>query len=729
MNGQRHKGYRVFSEYMTADTKQYRHNPLSKTAKIRGPTLDSIPEVGDGVDWHQLPSPKGLAGIPDVIALFMPVLAFEEHRPRKRMTKAIHKRLRELKTPGAALSRRPSSLDSSQMDESPNRDGNTALNAPVIDTSVIEAYLGHERPIHCRRTLDQYRYYMLETTASRDLDQVVYKWAGKQQKSESGGSGLGDKVTKAKNRPIIMVDQLWLWILPDGTVISSLPNTAYANEAYNIGCKLELAMFGGSDAPVQSVDDLVSVILKNCVDFFRRDGPCDFKFQDSFQYSINDVAEAEVKTYEIYKDAVTQLQKLKDSRRLRTLGQQYTETFSQITEETNRLVEVMDIQDELSIVDSVLKAQKTVLQKLVQKIGSKKAKKPDAAGHAKEIALQDAARVLEVIQIVDENISNVKEMGMSAKKVQDDLKQLLDFKQQQSSAWEMQYSMKLAIQGRKQNNIMLVFTLVTIVFLPMSFLSSFFAIGIQEFPTDANTGNVAWPIGELSAYLFGISLALCVPLLLAAFFVNDISRMARSKTKEDQLDEDGAVSGSLSVPDSDESDSDSDADRKTRNLKKKKDPITLGSEVREYALLFGYFDFHTKVPLVRQLWKNWPYRVEELEGLGEDLEWDYPLSRFRKRLVEPANEVLLRIGLRKLGAAYLNHERAYILDRTSDGLVKQLLKEKMELREQERQQARREADRMSEKSRSPGPRLRQGFGIRDALGGRRHGWQAMGEQV
>ena len=66
---------------------------------------------------------------------------------------------------------------------------------------------------------------------------------------------------------------------------------------------------------------------------------------------------------------------------------------------------------------------------------------------------------------------------------------------------------------------MLVFTLVTIVFvsalipctshpstdlnrqLPMSFISSFFALGIQEFPKDSESGNTSWPINEVSAYL------------------------------------------------------------------------------------------------------------------------------------------------------------------------------------------------------------------------------------
>lgn len=69
--------------------------------------------------------------------------------------------------------------------------------------------------------------------------------------------------------------------------MSSLPNTADPNEAYNLGYKLESAIFDGTDMPVRSADDLVTVILKNCVDFFKRDGPCGVRFHDCFQYTIS----------------------------------------------------------------------------------------------------------------------------------------------------------------------------------------------------------------------------------------------------------------------------------------------------------------------------------------------------------------------------------------------------------------------------------------------------------
>ncbi|KAL4747568.1 hypothetical protein BDW72DRAFT_11683 [Aspergillus terricola var. indicus] len=66
--------------------------------------------------------------------------------------------------------------------------------------------------------------------------------------------------------------------------------------------------------------------------------------------------------------------------------------------------------------------------------------------------------------------------------------------------------------------MMLYWTTITIIFLPMSFLSSFFTIDISEFPKD-NSGETAWPLRRVSRYLFGLSFALIIPLLIIGLFL------------------------------------------------------------------------------------------------------------------------------------------------------------------------------------------------------------------
>jgi hypothetical protein len=62
----------------------------------------------------------------------------------------------------------------------------------------------------------------------------------------------------------------------------------------------------------------------------------------------------------------------------------------------------------------------------------------------------------------------------------------------------------------------MVFTIVTIIFLPMSFIAAFFAINFQDW------GNHL-TIGYVTKYMFGIGLAISFVFVSMAFLVHDIS--------------------------------------------------------------------------------------------------------------------------------------------------------------------------------------------------------------
>lgn len=109
-------------------------------------------------------------------------------------------------------------------------------------------------------------------------------------------------------------------------------------------------------------------------------------------------------------------------------------------------------------------------------------------------------------------------------------------------------------------------------------------------------------------------------------------------------------------------------------------------EDAEYAPLFNRYMFHARIPLLRRPWKYSVYRVAELEGLDvaglEELGWDYPLNRLRRRVAWPVRTALRRVpGLRWLGRAYFEHEREYRLESEPDELVRRLVRERMELKE------------------------------------------------
>lgn len=199
-------------------------------------------------------------------------------------------------------------------------------------------------------------------------------------------------------------------------------------------------------------------------------------------------------------------------------------------------------------------------------------------------------------------------------------------------------------------------------------------------------------------------------MIVAAFYVNPISRMVKGKRKRDlrYLKEASAADrpdGHDSDVDSDESDSSSSpfqgagSVRKTRigrrKHRKKSEQQSMfsssGDDDEDYAPLFGrrrrrLTMVHTKIPFVRRLWEYKTYRLPELQDLDaagfEDLEWDYPLSRWRKMIARPVEDALAFLGLSAASKWYVNYVKDYRLARESDELIRELFLERMGLEEE-----------------------------------------------
>ena len=113
-----------------------------------------------------------------------------------------------------------------------------------LEFRTIWQFLGHDPPFNCRRTLDQFGYPGLLNTSSRDDDQMMYKMtkqrildpvrfiletqdefqqANEKSATESKESGDNDDDNYHEESDVdvldgnmLMVDQLWLWVLDDG---------------------------------------------------------------------------------------------------------------------------------------------------------------------------------------------------------------------------------------------------------------------------------------------------------------------------------------------------------------------------------------------------------------------------------------------------------------------------------------------------------------------------------
>jgi hypothetical protein len=93
----------------------------------------------------------------------------------------------------------------------------------AADEMLIRQHLYADPPLHIRRTLEQYYYWTTEDTGPRDRKQVVYRGTRLRRDPE------------ALPR-VIMVDQLWLWILDDSEfsgAYSSIPVFNYPTLSYS----------------------------------------------------------------------------------------------------------------------------------------------------------------------------------------------------------------------------------------------------------------------------------------------------------------------------------------------------------------------------------------------------------------------------------------------------------------------------------------------------------------
>ncbi|KAH8895650.1 hypothetical protein GQ53DRAFT_803904 [Thozetella sp. PMI_491] len=453
----------------------------------------------------------GYRNDPVVWAIMMPYISYEDSSVQRDVAnlmkgRDVHdaeaspdkagKRVQEIIRPGRLISTK-------LFDDTQDTPG---LRPEIKD--VISAYLHAEGPsgrlpLHPRRTLDQSYYYMLSDTTYRDRDQVVSRWIQKLNKSQT---------RKQRGHNILMVDQLWLWFVkwPDSRhyVITSFPNRDSA------GSKIDdLVLSDKYRDPLYHTSDLISqIVAEVCktLNFGQDDEST--KFVEMFEGTIGDVEERDSRLFREFQFLSTQLSNLDERnnqyRKLRATLLKHLD----IQKEVRLLTEVRDILDEIKMIEAVLNDQRNILES-------------DEISHL----CRDASTTEEVrsqfykaSELVERALDSFGSSKARAETVEKQIERLLDLKQKQANTWEAQIAREGAEETARQGNTLLVFTVVTIIFLPLSFMASFFALSVEQYPKDTESGNVNWPLGQLSGLLFGISLAVSIPFVVGALYVEEL---------------------------------------------------------------------------------------------------------------------------------------------------------------------------------------------------------------
>lgn len=213
---------------------------------------------------------------------FMPYLHWESEGKRQEMNTAIADIISSKRYDMAGLSR----VIEETVKKTYNNRSKPSANP---NKSLFAEHLFPEPPqppLHLRRTLDQFQYYMTDNTEDRDTDQVISRYF-KRRHSDTP-------------LPIMMVDQLWIWILDRKTVVTSFPQRwdikkgqPRDNNILDTGNILDSILNRLKQkerSSVMSVFDLAELIMARCLGLNSDKKEWEYeryRYLEIFDYSIN----------------------------------------------------------------------------------------------------------------------------------------------------------------------------------------------------------------------------------------------------------------------------------------------------------------------------------------------------------------------------------------------------------------------------------------------------------
>lgn len=434
------------------------------------------------------------------VYMFMPYLHFETVERRDKMQDAIQRHGR----PG------------------------TQHSPKTRDELLINAHLTSSTTLHIRRTLDQF-FYPNINTRSRDHDQVVYRY-------QTHGQWREPK--------IFMVDQLWMWILGPNLIVTSFAQRwdQPKNDPLNVLDGVIEDINSKTREPVRSVHDLAITITSRCSGVFDRHrmGDDEYQFLDMFESAIGIATDREAMLFRDFNTASAQASDWLKSHRSARLNSSssawrvnkaideplFVDQLLDIGQETDLLTEARDIRDELNMIRTILQHQQHVIDDLQAVISDIYQNQSQVQGQSSGQLLQQQRssqnevkrRFRDQQRTIDMHLKDIDRMDIQAERIYLSVTHLLDLKQKHANAFEARFARDQAVDTTRQGKILLVFTIVTIVFLPLSFIATIFDIDLVDFQAAGKELRFSY----VAKYIFGVGFAIAIPLIVISLAVDDI---------------------------------------------------------------------------------------------------------------------------------------------------------------------------------------------------------------
>ncbi|KAJ5590354.1 hypothetical protein N7450_004326 [Penicillium hetheringtonii] len=406
-----------------------------------------------------------------------------------------------------------------------------------LEAQLIWQYLGCEPPIHFRRTLDQYGYPNLRSTVARDDDQMLWKRTRKPARLDDQLRGYLEATDDDTEDPgpvefmdgnVLMVDQLWIWIVDRKTIVTFFPNqeaTTSEGKLYeqsNLYSSVYNELNGDLARRFETAGDLAALIMLHATTvLLDKTLHHDLQVLRIFEESVSILTESVTKSFKRFRNRGFTNRPADHDRTPdgRIMNASQRDQRDQRTARRNRddlsvLLELRDIEDELSTILRLLEQQDSVIK-----------------GMKKYFDRKHYGRVfLDIAQSrIDEYRTQIEEMKSNSHTAQKAVETLLDLKQKQANVDEAKMARWQAEVTQNQSRSVMVFTIFTVIFLPLSFFTSLFGINAREWSGEATNLTLATML-EIAA---PASFAIIALSLLMAFSEN--LREAVSKTHKISL--------------------------------------------------------------------------------------------------------------------------------------------------------------------------------------------------
>ncbi|TGO07790.1 hypothetical protein BTUL_0247g00190 [Botrytis tulipae] len=399
-----------------------------------------------------------------------------------------------------------------------------ALNPAEATQSRVQAFhnsKGQERPNASNKI-----------TESRPLERSTPN----QKKFEPKGGVLGwlsgapkksSKVPRAKSRhdqSRNSDDQHVTFDSPDSSTAEKRKRLAVLRQdPLNVHQKALKYLQSSTRPPIVSPYDVANLVVDMCVNLFDQyQVPEEFQFFDFFERSIGVVIDKEAQCFRSFSDGLARAEPGLNS------GNTESDGLFNITEEVQLLVEIRDIRDELAILQMILSDQLNPVEEFSQIVAQHRSQSNSIKDRTSDRTIKNYLyRIEKMERLADKTYQSLNHL-LDLKQKQANVSEALSSrKQMESSALQAAAANKLAeisleqtyvaneqaVESVRQGRTVLVFTVVTIIFLPLSFMAAFFAINIDVFPFN-DDGKL--PLDYVLKYMLSISGAMSIPFILIA---------------------------------------------------------------------------------------------------------------------------------------------------------------------------------------------------------------------